>query len=64
MVDTIRYREISKKLMNEKINEKEAKYQFINLLSKESDLKREIILRFAEIMVRNALSRKEEVVEK
>jgi nucleoside-diphosphate kinase len=64
MVDTLRYREISKKLMNEKINEKEAKYLFINLLSEESDLKREIILRFAEIMVRNALSRKEVVVKK
>ncbi len=63
MVDTIRYREISKQLMNEKINEKEAKYLFVNLLSKESDLNREIISRFAEIMIRNALSRKEKVVE-
>ena len=63
-VDTLIYREISRQVINEKINEKEAKYLFVNLLSKESNLKREIILRFAGIMIRNALIRKEEVVEK
>jgi nucleoside-diphosphate kinase len=64
MVDTVRYREISMQLVHEKINEEEARNLFVTLLSKESDVSRETLSRFAAIMVRNALSRREEVVYK
>jgi len=61
MIDTMRYREISKQILNEEICENEARSVFIDLLLKETDFDSETVLRFAEIMVRNVSIRETEV---
>ncbi|MHC1635449.1 MAG: nucleoside-diphosphate kinase [Candidatus Methanospirareceae archaeon] len=57
MIDTMRYRELSRGVAEGEIGKEEARRIFEKLLSKESDFDVATLSKFAEIMIRNALNR-------
>lgn len=63
VVDTEKYRKISLLLIEGKINIQEAKENVVKLLQIESGFDDNTILRFAGIIIKNALLRKTEVIK-
>jgi nucleoside-diphosphate kinase len=53
MIDSLHYRELSKKFATGALNEEEANRNFKNLLFKETDIKEEIIVSLSKVMVEN-----------
>jgi nucleoside-diphosphate kinase len=53
MIDCFYYRELSRNIADGTLNEEEAQEIFINLLSQETDVEKEIISSFSKIMVEN-----------
>ena len=53
MIDSLYYRELSKKVVTGSLNEKEASRIFTNLITKETDIEETIINSFSEVMVEN-----------
>ncbi|MFP4045508.1 MAG: nucleoside-diphosphate kinase [Candidatus Aenigmatarchaeota archaeon] len=60
MIDPVRYREVSKAIIDERIDPDVAQEKFSELLKKESDFSGKGLENLAEAMVDNALLRKEE----
>lgn len=53
MIDSLHYRDLSKKVETGSLNENEASRIFTNLISKETDIEEKIINSFSEVMVEN-----------